>query len=122
LFRGKHFGAKITRGVTNSTFGNFNMLRLGFDDSADCFFISDDQLIPDKSMITADQTVKAEIPIYGKEKRYITPRDCARLQSFPEDCKLAVDDKKSYKQLGNSVNVENVFNVISSTLKHYSMI
>jgi hypothetical protein len=23
LFRGKHFGAKITRGVTNSTFGNF---------------------------------------------------------------------------------------------------
>jgi hypothetical protein len=51
----------------NKTFGNFNMLRLGFDDSADCFFISDDQLIPDKSMITADQTVKAEIPIYGKD-------------------------------------------------------
>jgi len=25
LFRGKHFGAKITRGVTNSTFGNFNI-------------------------------------------------------------------------------------------------
>jgi DNA (cytosine-5)-methyltransferase 1 len=64
----------------------------------------------------------SQIPIYGKEKRYITPRECARLQSFPEDFKLAVDDKKSYKQLGNSVNVENVFNVISSTLKHYSMI
>ena len=63
-----------------------------------------------------------QIPIYGKEKRYITPRECARLQSFPEDFKLAIDDKKSYKQLGNSVNVENVFNVISSTLKHYSMI
>ena len=64
----------------------------------------------------------SQIPIYGKEKRYITPRECARLQSFPEDFKLAIDDKKSYKQLGNSVNVENVFNVISSTLKHYSMI
>jgi DNA (cytosine-5)-methyltransferase 1 len=64
----------------------------------------------------------SQIPIYGKEKRYITPRECARLQSFPEDFKLAVDDKKSYKQLGNSVNVENVYNVISSTLKHYAMI
>ena len=64
----------------------------------------------------------SQIPIYGKEKRYITPRECARLQSFPEDFKLAVDDKKSYKQLGNSVNVENVYNVISSTLKHYTMI
>ena len=39
-----------------------------------------------------------------------------------DDFKLAIDDKKSYKQLGNSVNVENVFNVISSTLKHYSII
>ena len=64
----------------------------------------------------------SQIPIYGKEKRYITPRECARLQSFPEDFKLATDDKKSYKQLGNSVNVENVFNVVSSTLKHYAMI
>lgn len=64
----------------------------------------------------------SQIPIYGKEKRYITPRECARLQSFPEDFKLSIDDKKSYKQLGNSVNVENVFNVISSTLRHYAMI
>ena len=62
-----------------------------------------------------------QIPIYGKEKRYITPRECARLQSFPETFRLASDDKKSYKQLGNSVNVSNVYNVISSTLKLYGM-
>jgi DNA (cytosine-5)-methyltransferase 1 len=62
----------------------------------------------------------SQIPIYGKEKRYITPRECARLQSFPETFKLSKDDKKSYKQLGNSVNVDNVFTVISSTLNHYS--
>lgn len=61
----------------------------------------------------------AQIPIYGKEKRYITPRECARLQSFPETFKLSPDDKKSYKQLGNSVNVNNVYTVISSTLKKY---
>ena len=60
------------------------------------------------------------MPIYGNEKRYITPRECARLQSFPETFKLSKDDKKSYKQLGNSVNVDNVFTVISSTLNHYS--
>jgi DNA (cytosine-5)-methyltransferase 1 len=61
----------------------------------------------------------SQIPIYGKEKRYITPRECARLQSFPDTFKLPSDDKKSYKQLGNSVNVDNVYTVISSTLKNY---
>ena len=61
----------------------------------------------------------SQIPIYGKEKRYITPRECARLQSFPETFKLSKDDKKSYKQLGNSVNVDNVYTVISSTLRNY---
>jgi DNA (cytosine-5)-methyltransferase 1 len=62
----------------------------------------------------------SQIPIYGKEKRYITPRECARLQSFPETFKLSNDDKKSYKQLGNSVNVDNVLTIINSTLNHYS--
>ena len=64
----------------------------------------------------------SQIPIYGKQKRYITPRECARLQSFPDDFIFSEDDKKSYKQFGNSVNVENVYNIISSTLKHYKVI
>jgi DNA (cytosine-5)-methyltransferase 1 len=63
----------------------------------------------------------SQIPIYGKEKRYITPRECARLQSFPDTFILANQDKHSYKQLGNSVNVDNVFTIISSTLKHYGL-
>jgi DNA (cytosine-5)-methyltransferase 1 len=62
----------------------------------------------------------SQIPIYGKEKRYITPRECARLQSFPDSFKLSDNDKISYKQLGNSVNVDNVFTVIHTTLQHYS--
>lgn len=61
----------------------------------------------------------SQIPIYGREKRYITPRECARLQSFPESFKMPKEDKKSYKQMGNSVNVDNVFTVISSTMKNY---
>jgi DNA (cytosine-5)-methyltransferase 1 len=62
----------------------------------------------------------SQIPIYGKEKRYITPRECARLQSFPETFKLSPSDKVTYKQMGNSVNVDNVHTVISSTLKKYN--
>jgi len=61
----------------------------------------------------------SQIPIYGKEKRYITPRECARLQSFPDSYIIHKDDKKSYKQFGNSVNINNVYNVISSTFNHY---
>ena len=61
----------------------------------------------------------SQIPIYGKEKRYITPKECLRLQSFPDDFKLLPEDKHSYKQLGNCVNVNNVTNVIESTLDMY---
>jgi len=63
----------------------------------------------------------SQIPIYGKEKRYITPRECARLQGFPESFIIDSNDKNAYKQFGNSVCVENVKNVIESCLKHYKM-
>lgn len=63
----------------------------------------------------------SQIPIYGKEKRYITPRECARLQSFPEDFILHSQDKQSYKQFGNAVNVDNAFTVIKATLEHYNL-
>tara|TARA_B100000427_G_scaffold323817_1_gene327875 strand:+ start:2857 stop:4098 length:1242 start_codon:yes stop_codon:yes gene_type:complete len=62
-----------------------------------------------------------QTPIYGKEKRYITPRECARLQSFPDDFILDENDKKAYKQFGNSVNVENVYTVIKATFDHYDI-
>ena len=64
----------------------------------------------------------SQIPIYGKEKRYITPKECLRLQSFPDDFKLLDGDRHAYKQLGNCVNVSNVSNVIESTLKLYGLI
>ena len=64
----------------------------------------------------------SQIPIYGKEKRYITPRECARLQSFPEDFKIDESDKNSYKQFGNAVNVQNVYTVIKSTFEHYNIL
>jgi DNA (cytosine-5)-methyltransferase 1 len=64
----------------------------------------------------------SQIPIYGKEKRYITPRECANIQSFNKSFILHPDDKQSYKQLGNSVNCENVNNIIKSTLTQYNFL
>ena len=62
-----------------------------------------------------------QTPIYGKLKRHITPRECARLQSFPDNFILDSNDRYAYKQLGNSVNVFNVFIIINSTFKHYNL-
>ncbi len=45
------------------------------------------------------------IPIYGPLSREFTPRECARLQSFPDNFIIHDDDKVSYKQFGNAVNV-----------------
>ena len=57
-----------------------------------------------------------QTPIYGKERRYITPRECARLQSFPDTFKLHKTDQIAYKQLGNSVNVEVIKCVVSQII------
>ena len=62
----------------------------------------------------------SQIPIYGKEKRYITPRECVRLQSFPESFKISGNDRVTYKQAGNAVNVENAKNIIETTLGMYN--
>ena len=50
---------------------------------------------------------RPQIPIYGKEKRYITPRECARLQSFPDNFIIHENDQTAYKQFGNAVNVDS---------------
>ena len=48
------------------------------------------------------------IPIYGPKSRQITPRECARLQSFPENYIIHSTDKIAYKQFGNAVNVQMI--------------
>lgn len=49
----------------------------------------------------------SEILIEQKDKnpRRLTPRECARLQGFPDDFKIVVSDTQAYKQFGNSVVV-----------------
>jgi DNA (cytosine-5)-methyltransferase 1 len=63
-----------------------------------------------------------QTPIYAKERRYITPRECARLQSFPDSFKLHDTDQVAYKQFGNAVNVDVVHFAISNTLKTYGYV
>ncbi|CAK7007751.1 MAG: DNA-cytosine methyltransferase [Phascolarctobacterium sp.] len=56
----------------------------------------------------------------GKNPRRLTPRECARLQGFPDDFKIPVSDTQAYKQFGNSVVVplmENVAKLIVDKLK-----
>ncbi len=48
----------------------------------------------------------AMIPIYGPKKRKLNPIELLKLQSFNENFKY--DEKKIYKQLGNSVNVKMI--------------
>lgn len=47
-----------------------------------------------------------QIPIVGKVRRRLTPREAARLQSFPDDFICNPNDHQAYKQFGNAVNVK----------------
>ena len=56
----------------------------------------------------------------GKNPRRLTPRECARLQGFPEEFTIPVSDTQAYKQFGNSVVVplmENVAKLIVANIK-----
>lgn len=45
------------------------------------------------------------IPQNGINPRRLTPRECARLQGFPDEFLIPVSDNQGYRQFGNSVTV-----------------
>lgn len=47
----------------------------------------------------------------GKNPRKLTPRECARLQGFPDSFVIPVSDTQAYRQFGNSVVVPLMANV-----------
>ena len=53
----------------------------------------------------------------GKNPRRLTPRECARLQGFPDSFKIPVSDTQAYRQFGNSVIVPLMENVASLIVK-----
>lgn len=50
--------------------------------------------------------------------RRLTPRECARLQGYPDNYKLIDDDTAVYKQMGNGVSVPVIKAVIKDLLQH----
>ena len=57
------------------------------------------------------------IPQEGKNPRRLTPRECARLQGFPDTFKIVVSDTQAYKQFGNSVVVPLMREVARSLIE-----
>lgn len=53
----------------------------------------------DRNLVVDDATHKL---------RHFTPRECARLQGFPETFKIVVSDTQAYKQFGNTVSIPAV--------------
>jgi len=57
-----------------------------------------------------------QTPIIAGQGRYLTPRECARLQSIPDTFMFGEQgDKITYKQLGNGVNVD-IVKIVGETL------
>jgi len=55
----------------------------------------------------------------GKNPRRLTPRECARLQGFPDSFVIPVSDLQAYKQFGNSVVVplmKNLAELVTDSL------
>ena len=53
----------------------------------------------------------------GKNPRKLTPRECARLQGFPDTFKIPVSDTQAYIQFGNSVVVPLMTDVAQLIVK-----
>ncbi len=53
----------------------------------------------------------------NKNPRMLTPRECARLQGFPESFKIHTSNIEAYKQFGNAVSVPVVEAIVREFLK-----
>ena len=61
----------------------------------------------------------------AKNPRRLTPRECARLQGFPESFKIPVSDTQAYRQFGNSVVVpliEDIAKEIADKLSELNLV
>lgn len=78
-------------------------------------------LDPDSISITVVSSDASKLGIVSNGvPRRITPRECARLQGFPDTFKLHPNDNWAYHQLGNSVSVPVISAVFSDIINNNS--
>ena len=58
----------------------------------------------------------------GKNPRRLTPRECARIQGFPDTFKIVVSDTQAYRQFGNSVVVPLMSDIASLVVERLESI
>lgn len=63
-----------------------------------------------------------QVPIIGWEERYMTPRECSRLQSMDNLEELPSASTRSYRALGNAVNVRIVHQIAKKLLRKTSRV
>ena len=59
----------------------------------------------------------SQVPVVGWERRYLSPRECARLQSLGGLTCLPASKPRAYKALGNAVNAEVIYHVARNLLE-----
>ena len=63
-------------------------------------------LVPSNESVINAPLIMTRWPKRGPPTiRHLTPRECARLQGFPEGFRIHANDRVSYRQLGDSVSV-----------------
>jgi len=67
--------------------------------------------------LTASDTNRLGVVQNGKARK-LTPRECARLQGFPDTYKLLDNDNAVYKQMGNAVAVPVIEAVITDLIEN----
>jgi DNA (cytosine-5)-methyltransferase 1 len=77
------------------------------------------ELRKDEVTNTITSVQKDNLVISEYRIRKLTPRECARLQGFPDSYEQVVSDTQFYKQMGNAVSV-TVSHAIAKALKEWS--
>ena len=60
---------------------------------------------------------KTGLYLVNNKIRKLSPRECARVQGFPDSFKINDIDTQAYKQFGNSVSINVLQNIILATYK-----
>lgn len=76
-------------------------------------------LDPNSISVTLTSSDSHKLGIYHQERvRRITPRECARMQGYPDSYRLHPQDAHAYKQLGNAVSVTVVERLLQDLFRN----